>query len=256
MNKKNLKLIILGIFWTGIFICPASAEMSKSTARDLFVEAGKLYQSGKYTGAISKYEEILKGQRESGALYYNLGNSYYKEKFLGKAILNYQRAKRLIPRNRDLIFNQKYAFAQAGVVKNSGSLTFVQKVFEQHIQFYTKEEMVGIITVFFVLGMSFFLGSFYMTMTKNIRVLIISFFILGVSVFIVGFVLKCRQESFQAVTINKAKAYFEPRLNATVYYHLKEGDVIKTQQEQGDWTKIKRADGRLGWVQSSNIEGI
>ncbi len=247
---------MLGFLFFGGFIHPAIAEMSKSDAKSLFIQAGKMYQSGKYSGAIAKYEEILEGSRESGAVYYNLGNSYYKNKNLGRAILNYQRAKRLIPRDRDLDFNQRYAFAQAGVLKDSSSLTFVYKIFDRHIQFYTKEEMVVIIMLVSLFGLSFFMGFLYMNVTKKNRVLISSFFILGVTVFVSGFVLKCKYEKSQAVTLSKVKVFFEPRVNATVYYSLKEGEVIKIQQEREYWIKIKRSDGRLGWVQSSSIEEI
>ena len=41
-------------------------------------EAAKMYKEGDYAKAVELYEQILSGDRESAAVYYNLGNAYYK----------------------------------------------------------------------------------------------------------------------------------------------------------------------------------
>ena len=43
-------------------------------------DADKAYQENKYAEAIKMYENILATQGESAVVYYNLGNSYFKEK--------------------------------------------------------------------------------------------------------------------------------------------------------------------------------
>ena len=52
-------------------------------------DADKAYQENKYAEAIKMYENILATQGESAVVYYNLGNSYFKEKNMAKAVLNY-----------------------------------------------------------------------------------------------------------------------------------------------------------------------
>ena len=59
--------------------------------------------------SIVVYENILKEGFSSGELYYNLANSYFKNEQLGKAILNYERAKWFLPRDNDLEFNYQHA---------------------------------------------------------------------------------------------------------------------------------------------------
>ncbi|MEK7243343.1 MAG: tetratricopeptide repeat protein [Thermodesulfobacteriota bacterium] len=41
--------------------------------------------------------------------FYNLGNSYFKTKKIGLAILAYERARLLEPRNSDILYNLNYA---------------------------------------------------------------------------------------------------------------------------------------------------
>ena len=68
-------------------------------------DADKAYQENKYAEAIKMYENILATQGESAVVYYNLGNSYFKEKNMAKAVLNYERALLLNPGDADIRFN-------------------------------------------------------------------------------------------------------------------------------------------------------
>ena len=51
------------------------------------------------------YEQVSKNGYESPALYYNLGNCYFKLHNLPAAILSYERARRLAPRDEDIAYN-------------------------------------------------------------------------------------------------------------------------------------------------------
>ena len=68
-------------------------------------EADKAYQENQFEQAIKLYEEILATDGESADIYYNLGNSYYKNKDIAKAVLNYERALLLNPGDADIRFN-------------------------------------------------------------------------------------------------------------------------------------------------------
>lgn len=63
--------------------------------------------------AVLQYETILAGGFTNGQIYYNLGNTYYRLGESGKAILNYRRAERLMPRNADLHANLRLAKSSA-----------------------------------------------------------------------------------------------------------------------------------------------
>ena len=72
-------------------------------------DADKAYQENKYAEAIKMYENILATQGESAVVYYNLGNSYFKEKNMAKAVLNYERALLLDPSDASARYNLKMA---------------------------------------------------------------------------------------------------------------------------------------------------
>lgn len=76
---------------------PASASID--------IQADEAYMQGDFNKAISLYKKAIEQEGTSAAIYYNLGNSYYRVDSLAKAILNYERALRLDPTDDDIRFN-------------------------------------------------------------------------------------------------------------------------------------------------------
>lgn len=72
-------------------------------------EAESAYAKEDYSKAIELYEGLLKSNGESAAIYYNLGNAYYKSGKTAPAILNYERALLLEPGDSDIRFNLQMA---------------------------------------------------------------------------------------------------------------------------------------------------
>ena len=105
-------LIVLIAFFV---ISPVSAN---DEALSRFVSGESSYKDKEYRKAIEQYEMIIKDGQESGQIYYNLANSYFKNGDYGKAVLNYERAKRLMPRDSDVDYNYNYVL---NLVKDFGS---------------------------------------------------------------------------------------------------------------------------------------
>ena len=86
--------------------------ISFTQAQDLdasFSEANQAYADGDFQLAISLYSKILENGVESGEVYFNLGNSYYKSNDLGKTILYYEKAGKFIEGDPALEQNLKLA---------------------------------------------------------------------------------------------------------------------------------------------------
>ena len=66
----------------------------------VFKEANELYEAGEYAAAIERYGALAEAGVDDAALHYNTANAYYKINDLGRAVLNYERALRLEPRDR------------------------------------------------------------------------------------------------------------------------------------------------------------
>jgi tetratricopeptide (TPR) repeat protein len=74
--------------------------------------ANQLYEGGRYTEAAQAYEQLVDQGLRDSSLYYNLGNAYYKQGDIGRAIVAYLRAEKLAPRDSDVRTNLEVAREQ------------------------------------------------------------------------------------------------------------------------------------------------
>ena len=84
-----------------LLLAPALAGAQSA----FFDEGNRLYQAGDFEGALDRYRRILDEGLESGELYYNIGNAHFRLGELAPAILYYERARRLMPGDDDLLAN-------------------------------------------------------------------------------------------------------------------------------------------------------
>ena len=101
-------LLMLGILAGGIWLLN-SGETADAATIDA---ANQLYVSGHYGEAARIYEqEIARGVQDS-TVYFNLGNAYFEQGDMGRAVLNLQRAAELAPRDPDIQANLELARQQ------------------------------------------------------------------------------------------------------------------------------------------------
>ncbi len=254
----NLNIVIVGFLVWGMSVGTALAQpqISKEQAKEEFVKAGAAYRGANYQQAIDIYEDVLRKGMESGPLYYNLANSYFKQGTLGKAILNYERAVRLAPRDSDLQANFQYARSQVKNQETELSRSIWQKLWDLHEAFYTLDEMTMILFVLVLSAMTLNLLSLFLAWPKKyvrwgFMALAILFLIYGN-----GFLGKLENENHWYVVVAATPARFEPRDAATIHFELPEGGRIKVLKEEGPWLKIERPDGQEGWIPKTVAEKI
>lgn len=108
MNKK----LILSL------LCFLIGSLSGSASD--FEQANQQFKSGDFSAAAATYEKILSSEGPRATVYYNLGNSYQQLKQYGPAILAYERARLLTPRDPDLLANLARARKAATAFEENG----------------------------------------------------------------------------------------------------------------------------------------
>lgn len=79
-----------------------------ATASPLTEKADSAYTTDRFQEATALYNKAIDTEGTSAAIYYNLGNSYYRQGKLGNAILCYERALRLDPTNQRVKANLEF----------------------------------------------------------------------------------------------------------------------------------------------------
>jgi tetratricopeptide (TPR) repeat protein len=74
---------------------------------DLYNQANQAYEKEDYFKAIELYEQATQTTKNN-LLYYNLGNAYFKSGQIGKALVNYNRARFFAPRDQDINANIQF----------------------------------------------------------------------------------------------------------------------------------------------------
>lgn len=232
------------------------AQISEDAALAQFTQAGVSYKDGHYAQAVSVYQDIIKGGRESGALYYNLGNSYFKQGLLGKAILHYERAGRLIPRDSDLKANYEYALVLTKGRNGVPGKSFWRKAIDRFIEFYTLDEMILLLLGFSVLAGGSHLLSLYFSWPKRRLAGCLIFSALLFLIYLSGVIIKWQGEENLAIAVTATDSKFEPREGAAIHFKIRRGGKVKILKKMGEWVKIKRPDGKTGWVKKEDLERI
>ena len=75
----------------------------------LFNRATTYYNEGEYEKAAENYFKILENGEHSAAVYYNIGNCYYKLNQIAPSIYYYEKALLLKPNDREIKNNLAYA---------------------------------------------------------------------------------------------------------------------------------------------------
>jgi tetratricopeptide (TPR) repeat protein len=131
----RLKIVRPWFLFLILFAGPAYADDGGARERT-FVRALEQFDTAKtpddYRACARLLEGIIADGFESGAVYYNLGNAYFRAGDYGRAIVNYRKAKPLRPRDSYLEANLQQALATA-----PGRLAAPPVPWWSHVLFWT-----------------------------------------------------------------------------------------------------------------------
>ncbi len=233
------------------------AQAEKSVDSDyIFYKGNTLYEEGKYDEAIREYSRLYEQGFESGSLYYNIGNCYFKKGDIGRAILNYERAKKLIPGDSDLVSNYTYARSLIKGDISKISTPWFKRI-SNKFNFLTINGLTVFLSAMFVFTFFFLLsGLFFLPLKRYYRYVLPVLLIISMAgaLSLYSRVLMLGKEAI--IISENADAKFEPLDNATMYFTLYEGMKISILETNKEWCKIKRADGKTGWIRAQEIEKI
>lgn len=225
-------------------------------------DADSAYVLGDYLHSISLYESILNSGLESVDIYYNLGNSYYKNSNLSKAIINYERALLLSPNDDDIRFNLDLAKSKTvDKITPIAELFFVTWV-KNIMQLFNTDTWAKVSIFLFLLFLSFLSAYIF---SRNIKIRKIGFYsALGCLIFCIAtnsfsYFQKEKMEvrEYAIIVLPSVTAKSTPDDAGTDLFVLHEGHKIQVKDTSlRDWIEIRLEDGNIGWIPASALEII
>ncbi len=255
MKYLNLALLALILLYVKV------DAIDRESVIIMFDKGNEAFQEENYELAISEYEKILQNGYESGELYFNLGNAYYKVGQIGNSILNYERSKIWIPRNRDLSFNLKLANLKVKDRIDAPAQFFLFRFYNRLVNTFSTKGWALWVTFSFLISALCFALIMNLEM-RRFRILpkitlILSILVLVLTIF--PLVQRYMHENSQdrgVIITYSVRSLSAPQEGSTELFVIHEGIQVKIVDIDDDWYNIELIDGKQGWVPMTTVEII
>ena len=257
MKKKSNKAKASGFSFVLMILMLMPLSANAITKQNADVE----YAKGNYQQAIKDYQEILK-TGVSSEIYYNLGNAYYRTDNITQALLAYERALQLSPGDNDIRFNLQYARSKTIDKITPETEMFFVTWYNSLVNFTRVDRWANTAIVSIVMALLLilvFLFAPQMWARKSgfygSAVFLLLFAFANLFAFQQKHELETKQGAIViAPTVNVKKT---PAASGTDVFVIHEGTRVDiTDRGMKQWRGIKLADGREGWLKTSQIEEI
>lgn len=248
--KGKSKFFIFGLFFF--------SSLTLAGQHPDLLRANELYRQEAYEAAAQTLEELVDEGYQSSALFYNLGNTYYRLGQKGMAVLNYEKALLLAPKDREIQDNLAFVKSQL-----SGEIipleVFPLIALWQNIQqSLSSNSWTWLGLLLFWMGMGGILAWLLFPQRKR-KVRGFSLGLTSLFLCILPFVMASGRKTTlvaadKAVIVSEESSlYVSPSEGSEVIYSLFEGATVRTLEPLQDWYKVYLANGYQGWVPRESL---
>ena len=223
----------------------------------LFNEANRAYAEGDYQHALDLYSMILENGIESGEVFFNLGNTYYKMNDIGRAILYYEKAKKYI--DGDPALEQNLRLCQLRIVDKIEPIPklFIVQWWSTVTQLFSINTFLWLcLAIFSMLIILIIINLIYPR--RYLRHFIWGFTTIFILIFVVTFsrIYEFETTKFGVILEEKVSVFSEPDVGGTEVFILHEGTKVQINRTLNQWMEISIPDGKTGWLNKENLEII
>ena len=243
-------LIIVCLFWMlGLYA---------SSPEKLLIEADSLYKAGDYNNAWELYQSLEGEGLQSASLYYNMGNTQFKRFKLAEAILYYEKALKSNPKDEDIAFNLSLAREQQvdnieeipGSIGDKLKYNFASLWSSQVWGFLSVISLgIGLLLFILLLGK---ISPWRQSIIGIIASISLALFTLASA----WWVQQVEQETHAILMSANAYVKSAPLENSEDAFIIHQGLKVKILEHYKGWTKIRLADGKVGWLRENDLAEI
>jgi len=234
-----------------LFVVATSLAPAQSTTQ--FAKANQEYAAGDFDAATRDYEELVRSRQDAPNLFYNLGNTYFRKKDFGHAILNYERALALDPHHPEAQANLRIARDEAR------ALELVPTKLERMLAMATENQYtIATAIAFWTCAFSIVALIFGARRSRSLIALsLLSFAIFAFGAFATWNLEHGKNGAGLAiVTTENADARLATADTANRVLTLPSGSKVQILSQRGDWIYAALPNNLRGWMPAKSAEQI
>ncbi|MBZ0198311.1 MAG: tetratricopeptide repeat protein [Ignavibacteriaceae bacterium] len=244
-----------------LLLCFLSVQLFASEVEEMLQKGNRLFRDKDYKKAVEVYTEIVNAGYESSALFYNLGNSYYRTGQLGYAILNYEKALRLSPGDADVKHNLTLANSKTADKMESFPQFFLFEWWEAVLGAFSLSGWTYTAYFFFIALLSSIGFYFFAQSPSHQKISLISGILLIVLLLFSAalVIIKYNREvniKNGIVVENVVTVKQSPDEKSGDAFLIHEGLKVTLEDKIDQWIKIKLSDGKVGWLNQNDVRVI
>ncbi|MDY0375696.1 MAG: BatD family protein [Desulfobacterium sp.] len=228
-----------------------SADISVEGSVEGFHGAITLYRAGQFQDAAARFEQIAAEGVRNGGLYYNIGNSFLKAGDLGRAILWYERAQKLIPRDPDLRYNFDHALGLVKDVPAEKNIEILEIVFfwDNYLSPGTVEFAAVFLWFCFALhaGVRIFFRKKVFTLAGSI-LFILSLVVIATAAFNYH---DRYSQSHAIILADQVPVRSGYSVDSTELFFLHPGTKVRVKRAEKGFLRISFSKHKEGWIEAS-----
>ena len=240
-----------------IILCGAGLLASQEPSNnELFHKGNECYKEGKYDKAIEQYNRMVLNGVENGSLFYNLGNAHFKQGSIGYSILYYEKAKKLLPRDRDLMENLAFAraFLQDSIEEKKPP--FIVYILSAMLANSTLREIAVSVSLLISITLMCSILLFYKKslFLKNISISLLVLCALSAMLLVAKYRYSFAKRGIVISESTEIKS--APSDDSTTEFIIHEGTDFHIIEAIKEWAKIRLRDGKTGWTTIDTFKQI
>lgn len=252
---------LVGLVWLGVMGGSLMRGVMGDEVTHLFNEAADHYREGRYEEAAKNYRRILELGLESGAVHYNLGNALFQMGKLGPAIVEYERARRLLPRDDDVATNLAYAQSlrldEVPEEKQSG---LGERIFRVTKWLNEGEQIRAVSVAYWGLMVLLLVRMVGKGVVARVGTAYGLWIVGGVGIYLLlamGYgQYQSARETRVVVVQKEVDVRGGPGETFETVFQVHEGTELKGGEKRGVWLEVKLSSGEEGWVRQDAVERI
>lgn len=251
------KIVNFGLFALFLLLPLFEANADLESANVLFKKGNQSYEEGKFDQAIGEYEKILDLGIENFGVFYNLGNAYFRQNQLGKAIINYRRALVLEPRDEDAKANLSFVKLFTLDKIEEQKINPTSNILHWFLNLWSADEFSLFASFFYTLSMALGILMLFQGSKRYLRLVFVTLLTLLV-IFGSSLFAKIYFDSldYGVVVVPQVEVRSGPGEDFILQFTGHEGLEFRVDEEAEGWYRISLPNGIKGWIPKEAVEII